>query len=108
MFDGICCFKKLKRVAATIIWVVVPGLTMHNWNHSIQKALKHRLYRCSMLANSHNPDYLFAHASEVREFAKDGTSKECKKRLLEEQDKRYKNAFQIVTGPKVEKLNRAR
>ncbi len=61
-----------------------------------------------MLANSHNSDYLYRYASEVREFAKDGTSKECKKRLLEEQDKRYKNAFQVVTGPKVERFNRAK
>ncbi len=61
-----------------------------------------------MLANQHNVDYVYNHASEVREFAKDGNSKECKKRLQEEQDKRYKNAFQVVTGPKVERFNRAK
>ncbi len=60
-----------------------------------------------MLANSHNPDYMNKHANECKEFAK-GSTNECKKRLLEEQEKRYKNAFQVVTGPKKEKFNRAR
>ncbi len=81
---------------------------MHSWKHAIEKALIHRHYRCSMLANSHNSDYLYKHANEVREFAKDGNSKECKKRLLEEQQKRYKLAFQVVNAPKVERFNRAK
>ncbi len=61
-----------------------------------------------MLASHHNVDYVFLHAAETREFAKDGSSKECMKRLKEEQVKRLKNAFQVVNAPKVESFNRAR
>ncbi len=80
---------------------------MKNWKLSIEKARKHQLYRCQMLANQHNSDYMNKHANECKEFAK-GSTKECEKRLLEEQEKRLKNAFQVITGPKIERFNRAR
>ncbi len=60
-----------------------------------------------MLALQHNPDYTVKHANECREFSK-GESKECKKRLLEEEACRLKNAFQVVIGPKTERFNRVR
>ncbi len=81
---------------------------LKNWKISIEKALKHRHYRMSRLAAMHNPDYLSKHAAECREFAKDDISKECKKRLLEEQEHRYKLAFQVVNAPRVERFNRAK
>ncbi len=61
-----------------------------------------------MLATHHNVDYVFKHAPEVREFAKNGNSAECKRRLLDEQEKRLKNAFQVVNAPKIERFNRAK
>ncbi len=80
---------------------------MHSWKESIAKALTKKYYRCKMHATHHNPDYLFLHANEVRQFAT-GKSTECMKRLEEEQTKRLKNAFQIVNAPKIERFNRAK
>lgn len=80
---------------------------MKTWKLAIQKALKKKYYRCGMLANQHNPDYVQKHANECREFSK-GESKECMKRLLDEEGKRLKNAFQVVIGPKTERFNRVR
>ncbi len=60
-----------------------------------------------MLANHHNVDYVFKHADEVREFAK-GNSAGCMRRLKDEQQKRLKNAFQVVNAPKIERFNRAK
>jgi len=80
---------------------------MHSWKESIQKALDKKYYRCKMLAGHHNPDYLYLHANECKQFAL-GSSKECMKRLEEEQIKRLKNAFQIVNAPKIERFNRAK
>ncbi len=80
---------------------------MHSWKESIQKALDKKYYRCKMLSNHHNPDYLFLHANEAKQFAT-GSSSECKKRLLEEQTKRLKNAFQVVNAPKIERFNRVK
>ncbi len=80
---------------------------MHSWKESIANALAKKYYRCKMLAAHHNSDYLFLHANECKQFA-NGESSECKKRLLEEQTKRLKNAFQIVNAPKIERFNRAK
>jgi len=60
-----------------------------------------------MLAGHHNSDYLYKYANEVRQFAT-GSSKECMKRLEEEQKKRLRNAFQVINAPKIERFNRAK
>ncbi len=79
--------------------------TVINWKIYIEKARKKKIYRMKMHANQHNPDYVNHHANECKEFAK-GSSKECEKRILEEQTARLKNAFQVVTGPKIQRFNR--
>ncbi len=63
---------------------------MKDWEYSITKSLKHQEYRSSRLAATLNPDYIHKHAEECRDFAKGNISKDCQKRLKEEQEKRYK------------------
>ncbi len=60
------------------------------WQKQIEKAIKHKCYRCERQSAMHNVDYLNKHANEAREFAK-GRKTECMTRLLDEQKKRFKD-----------------
>ncbi len=81
---------------------------MHSWNHCLERALNHRLYR-SIHLNRTNPDYRLKFPNEVRANAQGkvlmSPSPEAKKRILHEHEVRIRNNLvPIVKRPA--RLNR--
>ncbi len=77
---------------------------MHSWQHCIDRALKHQLYRSIHLCRT-NPDYLLKYPSEVKSNPENKVlntvNHEAKKRIEHEHMVRVRNnVVPIVDRPK--------
>ncbi len=77
---------------------------MHSWQHCIDRALLHQLYRAIHLCRT-NPDYLLKCPSEVKQNPEHKVllvpTSEAKKRIQHEHDVRVRNnVVPVVDRPK--------